>query len=229
MSLGPENKRRPSPIEPLKRLHPRVRLRLLLAGGGVLLAVALLATCGGCGKRAPAGGDTTAVQATGDGGAAPASKSAFVADAAALRDERMWGHAKDGDEEDLTTLATHEGAAGLVEAASEAELRSTAIKAMAYARGWAQLPFLAKTASGKDDTEARLALDSVVELATRVRRAEDPEDADELREGCDALSGLARDTKRQRVRRIAAIRALRMMPCPPPKSGEELPTDLDAK
>jgi len=229
MSLGPHNERRPSPTELLARLRPRVRLRLVFAGGAALFAVALFATCGGCGKRAPAGGDTTAAQASADGGAAPASKSAFVADAAALRDERMWSYAKDGDEEDLTTLATHEGAMGLVEAASEPQLRATAIKAMAYARGWAQLPFLAKTASGKDDGEACLALDSVVELATRVRRAEDPEDADELREGCDALWALARDAARPRPRRVGAIRALRMMPCPPPKNGEELPTDVDAK
>lgn len=229
MSLGPERERSRSPLQQLKDLHPRVQLRLALAGGGALVAVVLFATCGGCGKRAPAGGDTTAAQAAGEGDAAPASKSAFTVDAAGLRDERMWSHAKDGDQEDLTTLAAHEGAMGLVEAATDPELRATAIKAMAYARGWAQLPFLAKAASGKDDEEARAALDATVELAARPRNAEDPEDANELREGCEGLSALARDTARPRTRRVAAIRALRMMPCPPPKEGEDLPTDLDAK
>ncbi len=229
MSLGPEKKRRPSPIAPLQRLDPRVRLRLAIAGGGALLAIALFATCGGCGKRAPAGGDTTSAQAAGESDAAPVSKAAFVTDAASLRDERMWSHAKDGEQEDLTTLAVHEGAMGLVEAATDPELRPTAIKAMAYARGWAQLPFLAKVASGKNDEEARLALEATVELAARPRGAEDPEDSDELREGCEGLSTLARDTSRPRPRRVGAIRALRMIPCPPPKNGEDLPTDVDTK
>ena len=226
MSLGPERRRSRSPLERLKRLHPRVQLRLALAGGGALLAVVLFATCGGCGKRPPAGGDTTAAQAA-DGGGVPASKAAFVMDGAALRDERMWNHAKDGEDEDLSTLAAHEGAMGLVEATSDPTLRSTAIRAMAFARGWAQLPFLARAASDKDDEEARLALDAVVELAARPRRAEDPEDAEELAQGCELLSTLARDAARPRERRVGAIRALRMMPCPPPKDGEALPTDVD--
>ena len=100
---------------------------------------------------------------------------------------------------------------------------------MGYARGWAQLPFLVKTAAAKDDDEARVALDAVLELATRPRRAEDPEDASELREGCDALTALARDTKRPRPRRVAAVRALRMMTCPPLDAGEALPNDVDTK
>jgi len=226
MSLGPERNRPNSPLDRLKGLHPRVQLRLALAGGGALLAIVLFATCGGCGKRAPAGGDTTAAQAA-DGGASPVNKAAFVMDGAALRDERMWNHAKDGEDEDLSTLAAHEGAMGLVEATSDPALRSTAIRAMAFARGWAQLPFLAKAASGKDDEEARLALEVTVELAARPRRAEDPEDATELAEGCELLSALARDAGRPRGRRVAAIRALRMMQCPPPKDGEALPTDVD--
>jgi len=227
MSLGPKRTRSPSTLEWFKDLHPRVQLRLALAGISAVLAVTLFTTCGGCGRRSPAGGDTTSAQAAGEGDAAPEDKSAF--NTAALRDQRMWSHAEDGDQEDLTTLATHEGAIGLVEAADDPELRPTAIRAMAYARGWAQLPFLAKVASGKDDEEARLALDATVALAARPRTAEDPEDASELREGCEALSALARDAKRPRPRRVVAIRALRMMPCPPPKEGEDLPTDLDAK
>jgi hypothetical protein len=231
MSLGPSNRRSPfsRALTKLKGLAPRARLRLVVASGGLLVAVATLATCGGCGKRAPGGGDTTAAQAAGDAEAPPASKASLVLDAASLRDERMWTNAKDGDQEDLTTLAVHEGAIGLVEAVNDRDIRSTAIKAMAYARGWAQLPFLAKAASGKDDEEARLALESTVELATRPRTAEDPEDADELREGCEGLLTLARDTTRPRARRVASVRALRMLPCPPSKSGEGLPSDVDSK
>ncbi|MBX3204114.1 MAG: hypothetical protein KF764_03545 [Labilithrix sp.] len=189
--------------------------------------MALFATCGGCGKRLPAGGAATAAKHAGGDAAAPAS--AAREDAADLRDPRMWESAKDGELEDLATLAAHEGAIGLVEATTDPALRPTAIRAMAYARGWAHLPYLAKAAGGKNDDEARLALESTVELAARPRRAEDPEDADELREGCEGLVGLARDASRPRPRRVLAIRALRMMPCPPFEGGEGLPSDVDAK
>jgi hypothetical protein len=153
------------------------------------------------------------------------SERAAGVDARPARDPQMWAAAKDGDVEDLATLAVHEGAMGLVEAASDAELRPTALRAMAHARGWAQLPYLSAVASGKDDAEARLALDSILDLAARPRRSEDPEDASELGEGCEKLVALARAADGQRTRRIAAIRALRMMPCP----KADLPTDLDAR
>jgi hypothetical protein len=96
---------------------------------------------------------------------------------------------------------------------------------MGYARGWAQLPFLAAAASATDDAEARLALSSAVELAARPRRSEDVEDEAELREGCETLGALARATGGDKSRRIEALRALRMLPCP----AQELPTDLDAR
>jgi hypothetical protein len=139
--------------------------------------------------------------------------------------ERLWELAKDGEEEDLATLAVHEGSAGLVEGAARADQRMTAIKAMAYARGWAQLPYLATAATAKDDAEAKAALESIVDLAARPRRSEDPEDAAELEEGCAKLVAFAKAADREKPRRIQAIRALRMMPCP----KSELPTDLDAR
>ena len=214
----------------LRGLHPVTRLRLAVASGAVLFAVVLFAACGGCGKRVPGEKDTTAAaQAS---AVAPDAGRAITLelDAASLRDPLLWGSAKDGDVEDLAELAAHEGAMGLVEATTEPALRPTALRAMGYARGWAQLPLLAKVASGKNDDEARLALEATLELAARPRRSEDPEDAEELREGCDTLLVLARDVARPRARRVAAVRALRMMPCPPGKAGpEELPTDVDAK
>ncbi|MCW5834820.1 MAG: hypothetical protein KIS78_20615 [Labilithrix sp.] len=233
MSLGPKKREqqrssiaRVRGLDP-RTLDPRVRLRLALAGGGAVLAVALFATCGGCGKRPPAGDAATAAKQAGGDASAPAPEARE--DAETLRDPRMWARAMEGELEDLATLATHEGAIGLVEATTDPALRPTAIRAMAYAPGWAQLPYLAKAARAKDDEEARLALESTVELAARPRRAEDPEDAEELREGCDGLTGLARNPARPRSRRILAIRALRMMPCPPAADGEALPTDLDAR
>src|SRR5262249_32745975 len=157
-------------------------------------------TCGAC--RGPKPG--TAADATIP--SASKARARLEPDAAVLRNPLLWNSAKDGDVEDLATLAVREGAAGLVEAASDRELRTTAIRAMGYAAGWSQLPFLAKTAAAKDEEEARLALDATLELAARPRRAEDPEDADEFREGCEGLGALARDTTRPRARRVPAIR-----------------------
>jgi hypothetical protein len=193
--------------------------RLAIIAGGVLAAaVTLFATCGGCGRSNP------------NAPAVSASSSATNGDAAAppsvaITSGRLWELAKDGEEEDLATLAVHEGAAGLVEGAARPEQRLTAIKAMAHARGWAQLPFLANVALGKDDAEALAALESVVDLAARPRTSVDPEDKAELEEGCTKLVTLAKAADRDKARRVPAIRALRMMPCP----AAELPTDLDAK
>ncbi len=181
------------------------------------------AACSACGKS-PAGGPNVA---PGTSSAAVVNRTSFPPEAgpAAVRDVAMWTSAREGQPEDLASLATHEGAAGLVEAAADPELRKTALRAMGFARGWAQLPYLARTASEPDDEEARLALDAAVELSARRRTGEDVEDATELREGCEKLGVLARDAERARERRILALRALRMMPC----SKQELPADLDAR
>lgn len=210
----------------LRSLSPAVRLRVVAAAFAIVVTIVGFAACVGCGKR-PAGGED-ATSARGVASVAPKQGAGADASAVTLRDPLVWQNAKDGEVEDLATLAAHEGAAGLVEATSETTLRPTAIRAMGYARGWAQLPFLAKVASGKDEEEARLALDATLELSLRPRRAEDPEDAEELGEGCGGLLALARDVKGARPRRVAAIRALRMMPCPPADT-KEIPTDLDTK
>jgi hypothetical protein len=204
-------------------LRSKLRLRLALGGAGLALAFAAFAACGACGKSAPGGGPGSATAAA--SGSAPVTRSSLARDAAPRAGSVVWTQAKDGDLEDLLVLATHEGPAGLVEAAEDPSLRPVALRAMGHARGWSQLPFLTKTAAGNEQAEARLALDAIVELASRPRRAEDPEDVDELREGCDALVALAREAARPRDRRVAAIRALRMMPCP----RTELPTDVDAR
>jgi hypothetical protein len=204
--------------------------RARVNGAAAVLVAILACACVGslagacsCGKTsagasnvAPGSGSTPAVNRL----VAPAE-----AGPVAIRDVAMWASARTGSAEDLASLATHEGAAGLVEATNEPELRMTALRAMGYARGWAQLPFLARSAAGENEDEAKVALESVVELAARPRRSEDVEDEPELREGCEKLGALARDVARARERRIPAIRALRMMPCP----KQELPTDLDTK
>ncbi|HVH43775.1 MAG TPA: hypothetical protein VM925_15580, partial [Labilithrix sp.] len=161
MSLGPAKKPSPVSLAALRKLEPRARRRLAIAGASLLVTVALFATCGGCGKRLPPGEDPTATSASGDAAVA-AKRAARDLDAAALRDPRMWASANEGDVEDLAALAVHEGAIGLVEAASDPALRPTAIRAMGFARGWAQLPLLAKLAAGKDDDEATVALEATV-------------------------------------------------------------------
>ena len=199
--------------------------RRAIALAATLAFVASVATaCSACGKS-PTGDPNVAA---GKAGVPLVSRTSFPPEAgpAAVRDVAMWTSARDGQLEDLASLATHEGAAGLVEAASDPELRKTALRAMAFARGWAHLPYLALVATQPDDDEARLALDSTVELSARRRTAEDVEDAAELREGCEKLVALARDREQQaRERRILALRALRMLPCP----KQELPVDLDAR
>lgn len=224
MMTGPSKPRRFA-IARHRDMTPRVRVTI--AVGLVLAAVVTFAACGGCGRRASGRNDTIAAPVSGAASTLPPERSAV--DAHSPRDDLLWSHAMGGDAEDLLTLAAHEGAVGLTEATSDPQLRPTAIRAMGYARGWCQLPFLAKTAMGKSDEEARVALEAIVELAARPLRAEDPEDMDELREGCKELGGLALDASRGRERRVMALRALRMMPCPPRHGKEDLPSDLDAR
>lgn len=181
------------------------------------------AACGACGRS---GGVNSGAA---DGAPSPRSGPPPAdAGAAAARDHAAWKHALDGGDEDLAALAVHEGAAGLVEASNEPGSRKIALRAMAFARGWAQLPTLATVAAGDNEEDARVALDVMVDLAARPLTTEDPEDAEELREGCEKLLALARDKGRPRERRLPALRALRMMPCPASDAGA-MPTAFDAK
>ena len=213
------------------------RVKALLLGrvgrvGGSFIVGGLIAfaACNACGRKGGSDPNVATGEGDEDGRAATEahpSRTVATPDAgvAAVRDVAMWASARGGQTEDLATLATHEGAAGLIEAAADPELHVTALRAMAYARGWAQLPYLATAATGRDDEEARIALSSAVELGARPRRSEDVEDEAELREGCEKLGALARDVERAKERRVLALRALRMLPCP----KQELPTDLDAR
>jgi hypothetical protein len=208
-----------SPAEALRAFFAsplrRLALGAVLAGG-----LAMFGACSACGrKEAPPRAVSASASGSGEASAdaAPPPRDAVVS--------TLWASAKDGEVEDLAALAVHEGAVGLVEAAADPALRPAALRAMGYARGWAQLPYLAKTAKGDDDADAKLALEAAIELAVRVRKAEDVEDANELKEGCEELAALAQDAQRARTRRVSAVRALRMMPCP----KVALPTDLDAK
>lgn len=197
-------------------------MSVALVASAALLA-SPLAGCKSCGK--------------GDAVDAAPPPGAFVrrtelppdAGPSAERDVAMWARARSADpnegDEDLVVLAVHEGAAGLVEASSIPELRLTALRAMGYADGYAQLPTLAGAATDGDDEQARAALDAAVTLGTRVDRNVDLEDAEELAAGCEALVGLAKNEKKAKERRVLAIRALRMLPC----NAGDLPRELDAR
>ncbi len=146
--------------------------------------------------------------------------------------DELWRRADDGESDDLARLADREGAAGILERATSGGAapvsRLTALRALAYADGYEALPFLAEAAAGANDADASAALESLADIAARKRRATDQEDGFELREGCDAILVLARDTSRPRARRIGAIRFLRMMTDRGCVQATDIPADLDA-
>jgi hypothetical protein len=173
------------------------------------LALALVIASCSCGKGTSGGGTTPATSSQ-----AGVTSTTPDTDAAVAWDDRtrdLWTRAKDGDEDDLMRLAAREGSAGLEEGARDSAWKNTAIRAMAYAPGLAQIAYLADVAKGGADEDARAALVSLATIAARVRTSEDPEDALELRAGCDTLKSLADDSSAPRERRIGAVRALRML------------------
>jgi hypothetical protein len=130
---------------------------------------------------------------------------------------------------DLARLYDRERESGLIERASSPPYRRTALAALGCGQDFVALPFLAAVAVTGTEDDARAALESAESLAAVPRRARDPEDALELRQGCDALATLARQTELSPARRARAVSALRMLsgfgcvaPEPPPK-------DLDPK
>jgi hypothetical protein len=154
--------------------------------------------------------------------------------------EALWARAMSdaGTGDDLARLADREGGGGLAgRGSADPGARMTAVRAMAFVpdpQAFEGLPFLADVARGSNDEEAIAALDSAIDLAAHPRRAVDPEDAAELKRGCDELLALAVDreagAKNPKIlaRRVKAIRALRMLVergCVDPAA---IPTDADA-
>jgi hypothetical protein len=165
-------------------------------------------------------GGTSATAAVDDDGGGPMD----------AREADAWARAGDGgDDDDDIRLADLVGCTGLRERAGDARLRPTAVRAMAYCHDFSELPWLAELGAHGSDGEALEALDAVVEQAARVRRATDPEDADELHTGCASLLILSRATDRPAPRRVRAIRALRMLSDRGCVKRGDIPTDLDAK
>jgi hypothetical protein len=179
----------------------------------------LLAACGGataaCAKSNASSGDAAAASSHVE----PTSPEI----------DALWAAAASGEADDLARLADREGAASLAEAGTNANKKLVAIRALAFADGFAGLPFLAQAADGADADASKAAADSIDALAGRPRRAVDPEDAVEFRAGCTQLLITAKNTAKTRAVRVGLIRALRMWAdrgCAP---AEEIPIDLDTK
>ena len=143
--------------------------------------------------------------------------------------ERLWTDAREGDETELARLASREGSAGLVERATDPRFRSTALAAMGHALGLGALPTLGQSAKSGPESEALVAVDSAARLAANKREQGDPEEVDELRDGCAALLASATDRARPRLVRVGAVRALRMLVDRGCVKSADIPTELDVK
>jgi hypothetical protein len=195
------------------------------------LPLALLAVVH-CGKGAtPAAPSGSTASGSGPDASRPAPAGADD-DAGHPMDGRevdAWARALDGGDDDDIRLADLVGCVGLRERAEDPRLRRTAVRAMAQCQDFSELPWLADLGAHGADAEAIAALDTIAAQAARVRRATDPEDADELHEGCGALLGLAKTATQPAPRRVRAIRALRMLSDRGCVKRADIPADLDAK
>ncbi len=122
-----------------------------------------------------------------------------------------WRAASSLASEDLGRLALREGSSGLVTGATTPELRRVAAHALAFAEDLESLPFLAEVAGGTDAELALVAAESAVVLAARPRTSVDPEDALEVREGCDRLRAIVGSKDKPKPLRIKVARVLSML------------------
>jgi hypothetical protein len=205
----------------LQRLRRLPRLARLV---GAVVAVGV--GCGGCGRESS--NAPSAVAMASDGAVRTPLVRSPDAAARAPDVEDLWVRAKEGEPDDLARLANREGASGLVEEGSRDPVKKkAAIAALAYADGLSGLPWLAEAADAEDEATARAAVESIVAMAARTRRAVDPEDGAELRTGCDRLLSIAKNPSKKRPVRVGAVRALRMWTDRGCAKTADLPTDVD--
>jgi hypothetical protein len=197
-------------------MHPAKQMAAMQRTIEIFFAL-MLSSCGptACAKSAASTGD-----------AAPASSRP---DVPSPEVDALWTAAASGEADDLARLADREGAAALAEAGADPNKKLVAIRALAFADGFAGLPFLAQSADDADATQAQAAVDSLDAIAARPRRAVDPEDATEFRAGCTQLVITAKNTAKTRAVRVGIIRALRMWADRRCAAPEEIPIDLDVK
>jgi hypothetical protein len=176
---------------------------------GVRLIAALVLFGVGCGKKdaAPQAAVSTST------GSAPSASSGRAPEAGAASDPAIdaWSAAASLEPEDLSRLALREGSAGIVAGATSDAKRKIAVHALAFGEDFDALPFLGEVAGGADAPLALAAADTAGVLAARRRMALAPEDALEVREGCDRLLAVAKDASKPRPLRLKVLRALRML------------------
>jgi hypothetical protein len=194
-------------------------------------ALAFVAGSGlGCGRGGSPG---LAAAGTGSAGAALATPAASSGEGEPLPpmdpiEADEWARASAGDEDAFARLVGRIGCDGVRERSRDPALRSVALRAMGYCPDFAELPWLADIATRSGDGEAADALGAILDEASRPRRARDPDDAEELAEGCGKLLALARAKSAPKARRVGAIRALRMLAERGCVKWSDIPTDLDA-
>jgi hypothetical protein len=192
--------------------------RLSPFGAALVIAASACGRSTASGATPPAAGSAASISASAD---ASAPMDPLEAD--------EWARAGAGDEDSLVRLVDRLGCEGLRERAQQPALEAMALRAMGRCPDFAELPWLADVAASGSEAEATDALAAIVDEAARPRRATDPDDAEELSEGCAKLLTLAKATDRPRMRRVNAIRALRMLAdrgCP---RRSDIPADLDAR
>ena len=123
----------------------------------------------------------------------------------------LWAAAIGLAPEDLSRLALREGSAGLVAGGADPARRRVAVAALQFADDLEGLPLLAEVAASGDAESAELATQAAETLAARPRRAIDPEDALEVRAGCDRLRDVIKDKAKPKALRYRIARTLRML------------------
>ena len=185
----------------------------------------LIAIAAGCGKKPPPEASVASLLSSAD----PEPASQGPLGPMNPVEVALWAAAKEGEAEDLMRLSDRVGCPGLRERASAPELRSTAVRAMEFCGDYSELGWLADLAMTASDEVALSALASIDALAALARRPLDPEDAEDLRAGCDGLMKLARSTGSGKDRRVGAVRALRMLADRGCVRRTDIPSDVDAK
>ena len=166
-----------------------------------LLATLFVASCGRGAASGKADGEATLEADADDAG--PEERDP--------RAEELWTRAREGDADDLARLYDLEGDRGLVERGALPAYRMTALQALGFAHDFFALPWLSEIAGSGTDAEAEAALESARSLAAWPRATRDPEDALELRAGCENLLALVIAKDKQPTRRAHAASVLRML------------------
>lgn len=170
-----------------------------------VVVVTFVAALVACGKK-----DAPPATLSASASVSSAPPSVADADAGASATE-LWTAAASLAPEDLSRLALREGTAGLVAGATDPARRRVAVLALQFVDDLDGLPFLAEAAAGQDAELATGAAESIEALAARPRRAVDPEDALEVRAGCDRLREVLKDKAKSKPLRFRLARTLRML------------------